>query len=338
MYGYDKVPPTLPGRRRASWVPARPSLDRRLDGVRHALAGAGLTEAVTPALVDGALLERLGLAARAVRVVNPVSEDQDSLRTSLIPSLLEVAVRNRNGGRPSIGIFEIGRAYLARPEEPSGQPDEPVRLAVLCSGLPDPDASRQAFFQLKGALERAFRAVAPAEVEWRRAVLPLFHPGRCARVELGNHELGALGELHPTVLQQFDLEGRAVAAELALEPLLAVEAAWQVQPLPRFPAVNRDLAVVVPEEAEAAALLATLERAGGDLMESARAFDEYRGGQLPPGRKSVAFSMSFRSAERTLTDAEVDGRLEQIRAALRERHAATFRDVVDSSPRPAGGG
>jgi phenylalanyl-tRNA synthetase beta chain len=328
MYGYDKVPPTLPGRRRTTWVPAAPSQDRRLDPLRHALAGAGLTEVLMPALVDGSLLSRLGLDAGAVAVVNPVSEDQDTLRTALVPSLLEVSFRNKNRGRPAVAVFEIGRVYLRRADDPVGQPWEPTRLAAVRSGLASAEAGRAAFFELKGALERALAIVAPVELEFQRAVSPLFHPGRCARVLLGERQLGYLGEMHPSVTGQFDLEGRAVAFEVELEPVLEQEVIIRARPLPRFPAVNRDLAVVVPEQVEAASLLSTIEAAGGELLESVRAFDEYRGGQLPPGHKSVAFSMSFRSPERTLTDAQVDAQLDRIRTALKERHGASFRDLA----------
>jgi phenylalanyl-tRNA synthetase beta chain len=328
IHGYEKVPPSLPGRRRTRWVPATPSQERRLDPLRHALAGAGFTEVVTPALVDGSLLERQGLDGGMVRMVNPVTAEQDSLRTSLIPSLLDVAFRNRNRGRPAVAVFEIGRAYIRRPEDPTGQPAEPTRLAALRSGIPAAEAGRTAFLELKGALERGLDSIAPLELDFRRAASPLFHPGRCARVLLGNRELGYLGELHPSVATQAGLEGRAAAFELDLDPVLAADSTRRSRPLPRFPAVNRDLAVVVLEEVEAASLLATFEAAGGELLESVRGFDEYRGGQLPPGRKSVAFSMTFRSPDRTLTDAEVDAQLESVKAALRERHQATFRDLV----------
>jgi phenylalanyl-tRNA synthetase beta chain len=130
------------------------------------------------------------------------------------------------------------------------------------------------------------------------------------------------------VLAQAGLEGRATAFEIDLDPVLAADPTRKARPLPRFPAVNRDLAVVVPEQVEAVSLLATIQAAGGELLESVQAFDEYRGGQLPPGRKSVAFSMVFRSPERTLTDSEVDAQLDRIKTALRERHQATFRDLA----------
>jgi phenylalanyl-tRNA synthetase beta chain len=326
MYGYDRIPPTLPGRRRSSWVPASPSVERRLDPVRQALAAAGLTEVVTPALVPGRLLERLGVLDGAMRLVNPVSEEEDTLRTTLLPSLLQVAVTNRSRGEPAVAVFEAGRAYLREPGSPEGQPDEPLRLAALRTGAGTPEAGRVAFLELKGALEQALGKLVPTPLGWRRDEgAALFHPGRCARVSLGERPLGHLGELHPSVLAAMDLDGRAVALEVDVAPLLEAVGSWKVAPLPRFPAVHRDLAVVVAERLEAAALEETVRVAGGDLLESVRAFDEYRGDQVPEGCKSVALAMTFRSPERTLTDAEVDGRMARVRTALGERHGAGFR-------------
>jgi phenylalanyl-tRNA synthetase beta chain len=326
MYGYEKVPPTLPGARRTRWRPAGPSLERRLDGLRHALAGAGSTEVVTPALTSGALLDRLGVGERSMSVLNPVADDQDTLRTSLLPSLLQVAAHNRNHGRTSVAVFEAARVYLRRLDEPQGQPDEPLRLGAVRAGLMGPEDGRTAFLELKGALERALDALAPVQVSYERARATLFHPGRCATVLVCGRAAGHLGELHPTVLEAFDLEGRAVAVELDLEPVLAIDLPRRAAPLPRFPAVNRDLGVVVDGDVPAGELLRTIKGAGGELLESATAFDEYRGSQVSDGRKSVAFALTFRSPERTLTDAEVDGRLEAIRAALRREHAAAFRE------------
>jgi phenylalanyl-tRNA synthetase beta chain len=325
MYGYDRVPATLPGRRRATWHPAVPSQERRLDALRHALAGAGLTEVVTPALTSGALLDRLELGEGAMRVVNPVTDDQDTLRTSLVPSLLRVAEHNRNHGRSALAVFETGRVYLRRPEEPGGQPAEPARVAAARTGLAGPEAGRRAFLEMKGALERALDALAPVSVEYERDQPTLYHPGRTARVLVCGRPVGHVGELHPTAVAAFDLEGRVVAMEVDLEPVLALDLPRRAGPVPRFPAVNRDLGVVVAEEVTAGDLLRTIEVAGGDLLEHATAFDEYRGSQVPEGRKSVAFALTFRSPERTLTDAEVDQRLEAIRAALRQRHDAAFR-------------
>ena len=325
MYGYEKVPPTLPGARRTSWHPAGPSQERRLDPLRYALAGPGYTEVVTPALTSGAMLDQLGVGDRAMRVINPVSDDQDALRTTLLPSLLWVASHNRNYGRQAVAVFEVARAYLRRPEQPDGQPEEPLHLGVVRTGLQGPEGGREGFLDLKGALERALDTLAPVEVSYERATATMFHPGRCGHVLVCGQPVGHLGELHPSVVEAFDLEGRAVGLEIELEPVLALDLPRRARPLPRFPAVNRDLGVVVAETIDAAALYRTIREAGGQLLESATAFDEYRGSQIADGCKSVAFTMTFRSPERTLTDAEVDGLLEAIKAALVRQHQASFR-------------
>ena len=329
MHGYENVPATLPGHRRTRWLPATPSVERRVDEVRHALAGAGFTEVVTPALTSGAVLDRLELGERAMRVLNPVSDDQDTLRTALLPSLLRVAEHNRNYGRPALALFEIARVYLGRSERLEGQqdeqPDEPMRLAAVRSGLAGAEAGRRAFLELKGALERALDALAPVEDSYEPDRATLFHPGRCARVLVCGRAVGHVGELHPSVTGAFDLEGRVVGFEIDLAPVLALDLPRRARPLPRFPAVNRDLGVVVAEDVPAGELLRSIKEAGGELLESATAFDEYRGSQVGDGRKSDAFALTFRLPDRTLTDAEVDRQLGIIREALRKRHGATFR-------------
>ncbi|HYZ02663.1 MAG TPA: phenylalanine--tRNA ligase subunit beta, partial [Candidatus Binatia bacterium] len=142
IHGYEKIPATLPGRRQTAWRPATPGLERRLDAARHELCGAGYTEIIGSALVSGALLERLGLGERSVRVVNPNSEDQDTLRTSLLVTLLQAAALNRHQLRVGLTLFELGRAYLRRGEAPSGQPDEPERLGLLRLAGAEPEAGR----------------------------------------------------------------------------------------------------------------------------------------------------------------------------------------------------
>jgi phenylalanyl-tRNA synthetase beta chain len=137
--------------------------------------------------------------------------------------------------------------------------------------------------------------------------------------------VGRLGELHPSTLREFDLAGRLMACELDLDMLLEARAPREAAELPRYPAVDRDLNVVVDEPVAAAELLATVREAAGPLMERVTAFDEYRGAQVPEGKKSIAVALTFRSPERTLTDSEVDAVMAEIRSALEQRHAARFR-------------
>ncbi|TMG66017.1 MAG: hypothetical protein E6H82_09315 [Chloroflexi bacterium] len=161
---------------------------------------------------------------------------------------------------------------------------------------------------------------------YQRAAAQLFHPGRCAAVVMDGRQLGYVGELHPSVTAAAKLDGRYVAFEVDVEPLLAAARIPRAQPLPRFPAVERDLAVVVEETVAAGAILASIKESAGDFLEVARAFDEYRGAQVPDGYKSIAFTLTFRSPERTLTDAEVDKVMSEIKLGLEKRHRARFRE------------
>ncbi|HEX4213986.1 MAG TPA: phenylalanine--tRNA ligase subunit beta [Candidatus Dormibacteraeota bacterium] len=324
-YGYDNVPATLPAGRRGRWLPFRPSQERTLDAARNSLAGAGYDEIVSVALVSSRVLEGLGIADRTIRVVNPVSDEHDVMRTSLAVTLLQAAALNRQRDRAALSAFEMGRVYLGRDDGPEGQPDEIQRLAMLRLAGPEPDEGRAAFLQVKGAFERAAEVLRLHDISYEPATGVLFHPGRCARVLVDGRPAGHLGELHPQVMERFDLPGRAVLLEVDVEPLLTGGRDRRYAPLARFPTVDRDLAVVVGGDLPAASLLSTIRDSGGELLKGARAFDEYIGPQVGEGRKSVAFSLTFRSPERTLTDAEVDGELARVRKALTGAHGAEFR-------------
>src|SRR5437899_2844863 len=326
VYGYDRVPPTLPGRRHETWTPLGPSVDRRLDAAREVLAGFGYTETWNPALVSGRELEGLRIAAHAMRVSNALSDDMDTLRTSLLPSLIDAVALNHDRGRADVHVYEIAEAYLARVGEKDAQPDEPLRLGVVATAGMTADDGRKAFYSLKSVLDECVTALSAPFCTYQRAAAQLFHPGRCAAVVMEGRQLGYLGELHPTVAAAARIDGRVVAFEIDVEPVLAASRIPRALPLPRFPGVERDLAVVVEETVAAGALLATIKESAGDLLELVRAFDEYRGAQVPEGHKSVAFTLTFRSSERTLTDAEVDRVMSEIKVALEKRHRARFRE------------
>src|SRR5256884_848889 len=255
VYGYDRVPPTLPGRRHERWTPASPSLDRRLDAIREVMAGSGYTETWNPALVPGRKLEALRIAAHAMRVSNPLSDDMDTLRTSLLPSLIEAMTLNRDRGRLEVRIYEIAEAYLARVGERNGaQPEEPLRLAAIASAGETADEGRDAVYRLKSVLDGCVAAMAAPPCAYDRASTELFHPGRCAAVMLDGRQLGYIGELHPTVTAGAGIDGRVVAFEIDVEPVVAASRIPRAQPLPRYPGVQRDLAVIVDETVAAGGL------------------------------------------------------------------------------------
>jgi len=321
IHGIERIPPTLPGRRHTSWVPAQ--AENRPWRVREVLLGAGFDETVTPALVSRRLLERLGLAEGARGVINPMSDELDTMRTSLLPSLLAVAVFNQNRSAIRADLFELSRVY--RGTHPDGLADEPTRLTALARVGGHPEAGRDGFLRLKSVIDRLAADLTAGPVEYRRTTANLFHPGRTASVHLAGSEIGVVGELHPATLQVFDLDGRAVAFDLDADALLAAAGDRKARELPRFPAVEQDLAVVVSDEVPAAALLATVTAAGSELLESVTAFDEYRSAQLGEGVRSVAFALTFRSPERTLTDSEVDSLMASIRSRLETEHGARPR-------------
>src|ERR1700730_15441419 len=326
VYGYDRIPPTLPGQRHDRWTPSVPSMGRRLDAARQVLAGAGFTETWNPALVSGRMLEQLRVAARALRVTNALSDEMDTLRTSLLPSLVNVVALNHDVGRTEVKVYEMASVFLARVgEKTTQQPEEPMRLGVVADAGATAESGRQAFYAMKSVLDGCLRALGSPSCTYQRASTELFHPGRCAAVFLDARQLGYLGELHPSVVTGVGLEGRLVAMEVDLEPVLAAANVRRAQSLPRYPGIERDLAVVVEDHLAAAVLLATINETGGDILESARPFDEYRGAQATDGHKSVAFALTFRSPERTLTDAEVDKVMAEIRLVLEKKHGATFR-------------
>ncbi|HZK73432.1 MAG TPA: phenylalanine--tRNA ligase subunit beta [Clostridia bacterium] len=326
VYGYDRVPPTLPGRRHDAWNPSVPSIGRRLDAVRETLAGAGFTETWNPALVSGRALENLRVAAHAMRVSNALSDDMDTLRTSLVPSLVGVVALNRDRGRADVRVYEVAGVFLAPVGDKTEQPEEPLRIGAVVTSGPGADAGRQAFYAMKAVLDACLVSLGAPACTYQRAAAELFHPGRCAAVIMEGRQLGYIGELHPTLVAGAKLEGRLVAVEIDLEPVLAASRIPRAQPLPRFPAIERDLAVVVEDHIAAGTLHAAIKEAAGGFLEHVRAFDEYQGPQVPEGHKSVAFTLTFRSPERTLTDAEVDKVMAEIKSALERRLRARFRE------------
>ncbi len=293
--------------------------------------------------------------ANPVALSNPLSEEQSVMRTQLLGSLLDVASRNAARGADRLALFESGRAYLSgefavvapvggqvRTREGDGgageaidplagrfagdQPapvSEPHRFACLALG---PLAARSwrgepqpaDFFALKGVAEALARGLG-AELSFAPADQPFLHPGRAAALSAGGAPVGWLGEVHPMVCREWDLEA-AVAFEIDAAPLLAAAGAGAetYEDVTTFPAVYQDLAVLVPVEVAATDVRAAVLAAGGELLRSAEVFDLFEGEQLGEGRKSLALALEFRAPDRTLTDEEVAGLREQIKAALKE--------------------
>jgi phenylalanyl-tRNA synthetase beta chain len=346
--GLEKLPATLPKRRGAA---GRLSLEQRLRRrAVDALAGRGMHEIVGWSFTDPGLAGRLRLddadpRARLVALQNPMSEQQSVMRTTLLGSLLDAARLNVAHGRGDLQLFEQGTVYCwpDGAPAPGGRdgasangagprrggmdhrlPHEHRALGAVVAGRlhpqtwGTPEPPRAGYFAVKGLLEAVFHALR-VELAVEPATEPFLHPGRSVRILAGpeGEPLGWLGELHPLVAREYDLEDGAAAFEVDLDRLVThAHAVPTYRDLTSFPALRQDLAVAVGDDVPAAAVLASVRRAGGDLLAGARVFDLYRGEQVGEGRKSLALTLAFRAPDRTLSDDDVAPLREQIVAAL----------------------
>jgi phenylalanyl-tRNA synthetase beta chain len=312
---------------------------------KDVLVAVGLREVKTYSLVGPGSEARLRLDSAAtngsvaaacpgagggIALHNFLSADISVLKTELLPSLLDTA-RATLRNRERVAIFEVARVYLP-PLAPL--PTERTRLGIVMTGPAAPVAwsapARPAdFFDLKGAIDEVLgRFNVPHRYASARA--GAYHPGRCAELCVGDgsgEPIGYLGQLHPLLAERFDLEGREVyVAELAFDTLVEHgQGQPQLEPLARFPGLDRDLALVLDRDAPHTQVERTIRDAGGALLERVALFDLYQGPQVPEGKQSLAYTLRFRAPDRTLTDAEADDAMSRITAAVRSGLGALVR-------------
>ena len=332
IIGYDRIPVT----EMADSLP--PQRDNRVvdleERVRDLMALSGLQEIITyrlttpereAALTPGAAVER-----PFVRLANPISAERVVMRRTLLTGLLEVMAQNKRI-RDRLAFFEVGPVFL--PTASDQLPEEPRRLALGLAGRftppswQDPEPAAADFFALKGAIETLLRGLHLADVRFEPATHPTVVANRTARLVVDGEPVGFLGQLRPEVQSAFDLDGPAVfLAELDLDRLLArVSMTFPVAAVPRFPPVLQDLALVADDGVPADALAGAIREAGGVLLADVRLFDIYRGKQVPLGKKSLAFSLAFQAADRTLTEAEIEAEKRRILDAVGTRFDAQLR-------------
>lgn len=331
LYGYDNIPFTLPsGECTPGALTREQSLKRR---IRRSLQGLGMFEAITYSFTMPEKMTQvatLNEGAKPIRLRLPMSEERSVLRTGLLPGLLEVAEYNVHHREQHIAIYEIGRTYITEEDNLSTLPREDEELAgLICGSLTSPDWIDQQkavdFFTVKGVLDSLFTRLGVEGITYSATAPVGFHPGRTAEIRLHGEKIGYVGQLHPHVAANFDLPACFVF-QLKLAPVLA-EAADHViryEPLPRYPAVTRDLAVVVKEVIPVSALIETIREAS-HLLETVTVFDVFSGEKIGMENKSVAFSLVFRDRERTLTDEEINDHHDRIVAKLAEKHGAVLR-------------
>ena len=267
-----------------------------------------------------------------VTVLNPLTADRGHLRRTLLPSLLNTTRANLRF-TDRVAIFEIGRVFIPRPEETL--PAEPRRLAAVMVGPREAstwlghDALPLGFFDIKGVAEALVARLGLSDVRWERGEHPAMHPGRTARLLVGGTEIGLLGELHPKVRAAFDLPDQPVMLlELDLEALLAgwgTAASLEMAELSTQPPIFEDLALLVDEAVPAAQVADLIRQAGGKLLVSVRLFDVYRGGQVPAGKKSLAYALTYQAPDRTLTDEDTRKLRGKIVARLERELGAILR-------------
>lgn len=333
LYGYDKIPTSLPtGETTQGQLTADQKLRR---AIRHHLIGAGLNEAISYALVHPDRVEDVaGLhqgETKPVALLMPMSEDHSVLRTSLLPSLLETVAYNKNRQQHDVAIFELGRVFLSRQEVLTELPEERLYVGGALTGQWMPQnwmGAKQPvdFYQVKGVVESLLAGLGIQDVQYKQvSELAGMHPGRTAEVWVKDQRLGYLGQVHPGTEKAYDLSETYV---FQLDIAALGEAAKEVghySQLPKFPAVTRDLALVVNRDVHAGTLEATIREAAGDLLESLTLFDVYMGERIAQDKKSMAFSLVFRHSEHTLQDDEVQQVTAAIVEALKNTAGAELR-------------
>jgi len=311
LRGFDQIPTSRPASEvRPAGVSSFWGIERQM---RRLLTARGFQETVNFSFTREELLDKLRLPAddprrHLLRIRNPLGGEA-VLRSILLPSLLENLVLNESRGSRDAKLFEIARVF--RPQPGAAAPVEVRTVAVVAAGdrLPawwGTKGERVDFYDLKGVVETLDKIVGVSLALRAAADIPYLHPGQQAEVVLEGDAVGSIGALHPEVIRNFDLKTVAVAMEIDLDRLdrdRKPQARYSL--LPRYPGVFRDMAVVVPERMRAAEVEGAIRRAGGALVEGVRPFDVYRGEPVPEGKKSLAFSIQYRAADRTLTDEEV---------------------------------
>lgn len=332
LFGYNQIPTTLPT---GATVQGGKSGDRHLAGLaREIMLDCGLNEIITmsfinPRAYDSLLLPETGPLRQSVVIQNPLSEDQRVLRTTLLPGILDTLARNAARRNKDVAVFEIGHVFY--PVADKELPTEELTLAGAMTGsLPtgwNAPGERLDFYYAKGVIENLLAAFDIKGAEYTAITdNPSLHPGRAAAVRVKDVVLGYIGEISPRVQENYRLGERVYIFSVNLAALFPlVNLVKKYQPLPKYPAVDRDMALLVRQETVAGELLKVVMETGGDLLKEVKLFDVYQGERLPAGHKSLAYSLRFQAPDRTLTDEEVNAVFDKICTMLKEKQGAELR-------------
>ena len=321
FYGYNEIPTRFTGTvSTCGGFSELQQCERRAGEICRSL---GLDEIITYSFISPTYYDKIRLPASSplrdsLKILNPLGEDTSIMRTTILPSMLEILTRNYNFRNRSAAFYEIGKIYFKRPD---GLADEPkiVSLGAYGEGID--------FFALKGWVEELLGTLCTGKMHF--AALrdnPSYHPGRCAEVFLDGDRVGVLGQIHPEVAENYGVDTPFYCAELSFDAIFAHRAPLAVyKPLPRFPSVSRDIAVVCDKSVPAGEMVDCILENGGQYLKDCAIFDVYTGGRIAPGSKSVAFSLTMRADDQTLTDEHAEETVRAVLAALRERFGAEMR-------------
>ena len=333
-YGYNRLPATRLGEP----LPAQngnPSLDQE-EHIKDILVGLGLQEVMTYRITTAereARLTQSGVPSAEtpyVHLLNPITPERNAMRRSLLSSVMEIAERNiRLNER--LALFELGPVFLPHPAQEL--PDEPVKLAIVLTGQRQLSAwdthpaAALDFYDLKGIVEALVDELHLPDVTYQPADAPSYHPGKSAWLKSGDTVLGVFGELHPLVARRLDLSAKPLlAAEIDLELLLPlIPSHYDLVPVPVFPPILEDIAIVVDEDLPAERVLSLIRQVGGKLLSGVRLFDIFRGEQIGAGKKSLAYSLTYQAPDRTLTDTEAAQVRQRIVRRLEQEFGAKLR-------------
>jgi phenylalanyl-tRNA synthetase beta chain len=325
LWGYNNFPERVP----RGPGGGRTVAQNRTRTLRRSLCSVGFSESVSLSFMRASEIEIWGWddddeRSRKIRLKNPLREEESILRTTLLPGLLRVARYNQSHGLDDVAIFELGRVFLDRPNPVMPRvPDQPERVGLLATGCLGGSgmglSPRPVDFYTVAAVWRAVAKYLDL-CDWRLEPVEEagWHPARAARLVMDGEPVGTMGEIHPAVVRRAELSGRVIAMELKLSPLVADREHWQFRAPSVFPPYTFDLAFESPEELSADELLTATGEAAGELLEEARVFDEFRGGPLQMGRKSLAINYTLRAADRTLSSEDTAVALRSMAAAARQ--------------------
>ena len=338
IYGYDRLPVTLPKGNNEAGMPEERALR---DLTRESLCGMGLNEIQTYSFVSPKGVDNIGIAEDSwerafVKILNPLGEENSVMRTVLTPNMLEVLGRNYSRNIEKAGAFEIGNTFIKNMMDEDELPDEQYSLCIGMYG------KGEDFYSLKGILEELLRVLGIKDVRFTpESEYGTYHPGRCARISVKSKmkladgaeplydELGIMGEIHPDVAERYGMSGvRIYCCELMFDAVKRHSDRTVVYvPLPKYPSTSRDIALLVDEDMEVGKIEDVIKEYAGNILESVKLFDVYRGKQVEEGKKSVAFALTYRDKDKTLTDEEVAKVHGKVLEALKEKLNAVLREM-----------